>query len=311
MHVRPIEAHELNAFARIQTDEAHIPSILQYLDLLISRDSVRVPWCYVLEHEGQLIGRAAFWKLSKTSQPSDFILLDLPWSQPDYAEAGHTLLASLLTTARELGVKALGHVIDSPAQAPQWQNFADQRHQLLTAEGFVLERETLRFEWRAGETPTPFPQGLTFRTLTDVGEDAFIDALSRVSASSLDQRVQHDRETMGAEGEARMTFEDLQQMEYEPAWWQLAYTTGGDLVGLVIPTKSPTFATIGYIGVVPEQRGHGYIHALLQQGMATLHAADAPFLRTDTDVSNAPMANAFRRAGYTEFATRREYGVKM
>jgi RimJ/RimL family protein N-acetyltransferase len=76
-----------------------------------------------------------------------------------------------------------------------------------------------------------------------------------------------------------------------------------------MPTKSPAFATIGYIGVVPEQRGKGYIDTLLRQGTATLLTAGAVTIRADTDVNNLPMANAFRRCGYRQFATRREYGL--
>jgi len=44
---------------------------------------------------------------------------------------------------------------------------------------------------------------------------------------------------------------------------------------------------------------------------AALHAAGAEYVRADTDAQNLPMAAAFRRAGYAEFAKRREYGVKL
>jgi RimJ/RimL family protein N-acetyltransferase len=96
-------------------------------------------------------------------------------------------------------------------------------------------------------------------------------------------------------------------MGYDPAWWQLAYTTTGDLVGLIMPALSPTYATIGYIGVVPEHRGRGYIDDLLHQATAILSTSGAMTIRADTDIANLPMANAFRRAGYAHFAMRREY----
>src|SRR5947207_1973842 len=51
------------------------------------------------------------------------------------------------------------------------------------------------------------------------------------------------------------------------------------LVGLVMPTNSLTAGTIGYIGVVPEQRGHGYSHDLLVHGTATLQAAGITMIR--------------------------------
>lgn len=311
MQVRPIEAHEIETFVGINTEASHAESIRQYLDRLRSSDSIRVEWCFVIENDHQLTGRVAFWKLPKTDKPSDIILLDLPWERNDYLAVGRNLLQNAFALALTLGSEQIGHVLDTPPAAPQWQFFPEQRLELLESLGFELLRETYRFELNTTNPAVAFPTGLVFRGLHEVGEDTFIDALIRISAQSLDRRTQHGREELGVENEARMTFNDLQRMEYDPAWWQLAYTSEGALVGLVMPTKSPTFATIGYIGVVPEQRGHGYIHRLLQQGTATLHAAGEHHLRTDTDVNNAPMANAFRRAGYTQFATRREYSAKL
>jgi RimJ/RimL family protein N-acetyltransferase len=101
-------------------------------------------------------------------------------------------------------------------------------------------------------------------------------------------------------------------MTYEPSWWELAFDRDDDLIGLIMPTGAPSFVTIGYIGVVPEQRGHGHVNDLLARGTATLRriAADT-IIRADTDVSNAPMAAAFERAGYSRFATRREYELRL
>ena len=57
--------------------------------------------------------------------------------------------------------------------------------------------------------------------------------------------------------------------------------------------------------------GDARVDDLLAEGTAALHAAGAESVRADTDTRNAPMAAAFRRAGYEEFAKRREYGVKL
>lgn len=311
MHIRPLEAHELDLFAGINTDAAHVPSIREYLDRLLTRNVIRVDGCFVAERDGQPIARVAFWNLSSTPAPTDLILLDVPWQQPNGQAVGQQLLDTVLQTARTLGSTSLGHVLDSPPVAPQWQFHADERIRLLESAGFRMERHAYRFEWQSAGKPLPFPEGLTFRSLPDVGEAAFLDAIARVSEGTFDQRIREDRERLGVAGEARLTFDDLRSMEYDPAWWQLAYAPDGALVGLIMPCKNPTFAVIGYIGVVPEQRGRGYVNLLLQQGTATLHAAGATVVRADTDVSNFPMANAFRRAGYTEFATRREYRVAL
>ena len=81
----------------------------------------------------------------------------------------------------------------------------------------------------------------------------------------------------------------------------------GRLLGMVMPTGSPTLGTIGSVGVVPEQRGQGYGAELLARGTVTLRRARYQRLVCDTDTSNVPMRNAFLRANWTQFATRREY----
>ena len=50
---------------------------------------------------------------------------------------------------------------------------------------------------------------------------------------------------------------------------------------------------------------------LLQQGTLTLQSNGAVRIRSDADVNNAPMIRAFQRAGYKQFASRREYRYSM
>ncbi|MCO6005046.1 GNAT family N-acetyltransferase [Actinoallomurus purpureus] len=81
-------------------------------------------------------------------------------------------------------------------------------------------------------------------------------------------------------------------------WWRLAYTPGGDLVGLVVPTRNHTAPVVGLIGVVPEQRGHGYAFDLLAECTHLLACQGAERILADTDVTNTPMVAAFAKAGY-------------
>jgi RimJ/RimL family protein N-acetyltransferase len=47
---------------------------------------------------------------------------------------------------------------------------------------------------------------------------------------------------------------------------------------------------IGYIAVVPEQRGHGYAYDLLAEATRLLAAEGADRIVAGTDVTNTPMA---------------------
>ncbi|MFE0759378.1 hypothetical protein ACFW16_35870 [Inquilinus sp. NPDC058860] len=296
IRLRPIADSELAVFAATATDPGHVEAVRRYVDDLLGKGAMRREWCFLAERNGAPLGRIAFWTLPGAASPSDIVLFDLPWRMPDAESVGASMLRRMADRARSLGAGALGHVLDTPLQAPQWQAEPDRRRSLLTGNGFAIRRETVRFELDPG-TPVPPPaDGLVFRSMAEVGEAAFRTASERVTAGTLDRRIGDDD-----------IFADLQGMQHDPGWWELAYGPDGALVGLVMPAAAPSMATIGYLGVVPEQRGRGHVHALLARGTATLARIGRWPVKADADTRNAPMVNAFRRAGWREFAIRTEF----
>ena len=315
MRTRPISVEELDFFVEVAGSPEHRREVEHYLESMFVAGSMRSEWCFVAEEEDRPLGRVAFWTLPGMEEPFALVLLDVPWDG-DYTVVGTRLLVDVLNEARRLGAKEIEHVLDAPPMQPQFQHYPDKRVELLESVGFAFRRETGRFEWRGGE-PNTEPERLSFRTLEEVGEDAFVDAMRRVSEGTLDREIREERERLGPKEAARDFFEDARRVKHEPSWWRLAYRRPeGELVGLVMPAEPPAFLTVFYVGVVPEMRGLGYVDDLLAAGTATLLEARARYgnekpLRADTDVANAPMATAFERAGWTRFAGRREYSVDL
>ena len=132
------------------------------------------------------------------------------------------------------------------------------------------------------------------------GCQRWASAIEQVTQGTLDRGLCHDRETLGPERAAREEYHAAQALRYEPAWWQLAYTHGGALVGLVMPAVNDGGPIIYYIGVVPEYRGQGYVNDLLTQGTKVLQEAGATRIVSDSDKVNVPMARAFERADYAQ-----------
>jgi ribosomal protein S18 acetylase RimI-like enzyme len=126
-------------------------------------------------------------------------------------------------------------------------------------------------------------------TIREAGEHAWRKADSRVRQGSLDAP---DRTPYGA------------ALPDTANWWRLAYDPNGSLVGLVQPGLNESGATIEWIGVVPEQRGRGYVHELLACGMAVLSEARADTIRADTHVRNRAMQRALRQAGFDRIGVR-------
>lgn len=313
MHVRPATSVGLDPFVESAGDSADHAEVRRYLDAMFAAGSMRPEWCFVAEKDSGPTGRIAFWTLPGMDKPFAIVLFDAPW-KGNYRDVGIRLLTFALDEAGRLGSEEIEHVIDDPPQPPQFQRHPDERIKLLEDAGFSLRRETVRFELPGAATPASMDR-LHFRTLEEVGKEAFVGAISRVSEGTLDREIFAERQSLGPESAARDFFEDASRVEHDPSWWRLAYDgPDGDLVGLVMPAHPPAFLTIFYVGVVPEMRGHGYVDDLLSAGTATLLDArgrgDTP-LRVDTDVSNVPMSSAFERAGWTRFARRREYAIDL
>jgi predicted N-acetyltransferase YhbS/RimJ/RimL family protein N-acetyltransferase len=313
MHIRPVRADDLEIFVEVAPD--HHSEVEQYLERMFAAGSMRPEWCFVAEEEGEgAVGRVAFWTLPGMEEPFALVLLDVPWDD-DYMGVGTRLLEDMLEEARALGAEEIEHVVDDPPMQPQFQHHPHKRVALLEGAGFAFRRETGRFEWRGGEPPA-VPGRLSFRTLEEVGEDAFVDAMREVSEGTLDREIRGERESLGEQRAARDFFEDARRVRHHPTWWRLAYAPNGELAGLVMPAEPPGFLTIFYVGVVPRMRGQGYVDDLLAAGTAALLGAqrregNGKPLLADTDVANKPMASAFERAGWARFAGRREYVVAL
>lgn len=315
MRNRSVRADELDLFVEAADSPDHREEVEQYLESMFAAGSMRPQWCFVIEEEEDCpFGRVAFWTLPTMEEPFALVLLDVPWNG-DYKGVGKRLLEDVLNEARRLGAKEIEHVLDAPPMQPQFQHHPQKRVELLESVGFAFRRETGRFEWQGEQLPAVSTR-LSFRTLEEVGEEAFVEAMRIVSEGTLDREIREEAERLGPQGAAWEFFEDASRVKHEPSWWRLAYTANGELVGLVMPAEPPAFLTVFYVGVVPEMRGRGYVDDLLAAGTVTLLEAQAKGgdekpLRADTDVANAPMAAAFERAGWTRFAGRREYSVDL
>jgi RimJ/RimL family protein N-acetyltransferase len=314
MRTRPVRADELDLFVGAAGHPDHRREVEQYLQSMFAAGSMRPEWCFVAEEEDRPLGRVAFWTLPGMEEPFALVLLDVPWDG-DYVGVGNRLLADVMSEALSLGAGEIEHVLDAPPMLPQFQYHPEKRVEVLRRAGFGFRRETGRFEWR-GEEPPAEPGRLSFRTLEEVGEDAFVDAMRRVSEGTSDREIREERERLGPQRAAREFFGDARRVKHDPSWWRLAYAPEGELAGLVMPAEPPAFLTVFYVGVVPEMRGRGYVDDLLAAGTATLLEArkrdgnEKP-LRADTDVANVPMAAAFERAGWARFAGRREFAADL
>jgi RimJ/RimL family protein N-acetyltransferase len=135
-------------------------------------------------------------------------------------------------------------------------------------------------------------------------DDEFLAVFAAVTAGSLDDATRRGIAAHGVEGQARDDLECYLGMPGDRGWWRLAETAAGELIGFVVPSANAGGPVVGYLGVLPAHRGRGFVDDLLAEATRILVGAGATRIVADTDAANAPMAQAFDRAGYRGFAVR-------
>ncbi len=209
------------------------------------------------------------------------------------------LLAAHKTMRNDEGMRPDYHLF----LPPRWRDHpavriaGEVRLEGARGAGLALFVERYPYSWMAELDDLPArSKRLEF---CSAGDAEMLDALRRVLVDTLDA---HDRRNIARHGLERAAALQLESLQWFPSpreWWQLAYTSSRELVGMIVPARNYTNPTIGYVGVVPEQRGQGYINDLLAE-MAWRLSSLAPGeeVGADTDFSNFAMARAFTRAGF-------------
>jgi RimJ/RimL family protein N-acetyltransferase len=302
VHFRPAVETDLDRLLGCVVDEsiswAHPDRLLSFLESGNYRyDHI---WVAVAEDTGDILARAVWWGFPDGDKP---LAMDCLYVHPSVDDRVG-LAAELLRQAHAaFGERPAYHVFvtngwrDDPRQsrAIAW------RWEAAGRTGLTEELERLRYEWTADE-PVPEPsERLVFRGDDD---EVFVAAFRRVAEGTLDYYTRQALVTTEPEAQARKDVQEYKSMPGDRSWWRLAYAKDGSLAGLALPSANNAGPVVGYLGVVPEHRGQGYVDDLLAE-ITRFHAErGVQRIVADTDMGNVPMARAFERAGYRNFAIR-------
>jgi ribosomal protein S18 acetylase RimI-like enzyme len=302
-----VEEASLDAFLSVSARSAYQRQLEAYVGSLLERRSTKPDWCVLGVDAGLPVARAALWALPDHEVPTDIVLIEADWNDAELA-AGRALLASVHELAAARGADALTHHVDSPPGPPQYQENAEARIRLLLESGYELMRDGLRWRYAGSSAQEAGrARSLVFRSLPEVGEEAFVEAIAATYEGTRDSWLTSSIQEHGVLGAARADFRDYQGLEHAPAWWELVYTEDGALTGVVMPARNPREAVVAYVGVVPEQRGRGLAPRLVGRATEQLLASGADAIGGDCDRDNVAMVKAFQRAGFEQVARRRSY----
>jgi RimJ/RimL family protein N-acetyltransferase len=242
------------------------------------------------------------WTVPGRTVPMDIVLLEP--GAPDTCEA---LLAYAAEQARELGAQTQGHVLDTPAQAPQFQRDPQLREKLLAAARFTVARDGCRFLWTAGDPMPAQDERLHWRSLADLGEAPFVELLADTFTDTKDSIFQAEIAEHGLRGAAERNVADMLEMDHQPDWYEIGYDSTDTPVAISMPARTPTSAVIGLVAVARVGRRQGYATSVVARGTQVLVDAGVGEIRGDCDASNIGMLKAFQRAGYRNFANRKMF----
>ncbi|WP_328427342.1 GNAT family N-acetyltransferase [Streptomyces sp. NBC_00443] len=265
-------------------------------------------WMWLALRDGRPVARVGWWSRSGI-RPEVMETLDIDDAHGDplRTDIGAHLLRTALTALFPAGTLPPPYVLQ-----PLLANWRDDstterrikdRIEVVERTGGKIFVERLRYRWTSS-TPVPSHRGsLTFRPVSS--DEEAIDLLTRILPGTLDAYSQADVARSSANDYARVQYHDeLLSYPSPRAWWRIGVRPDGEPIGLVVPAQSPNGFVIAYLGVIDGHRGQGFVNDLLAEGTHLLAAQGAERVTADTDLGNQPMARAFERAGYDNFAGR-------
>ncbi|GGS82745.1 N-acetyltransferase [Planobispora rosea] len=260
----------------------------------LAENMYRPEWTWIAEVDDRVVGRALWWGPGDNAYPVALDCLDVDPAVGDRAAVGAELIRAALRgfpRPVQYAIKVSGGWRDDPAAsaAVEWRRAAAH------AAGLTREVERLQFEWTPADGVPPATGALRFAEASD---EEFLAVFTRITEGSLDAQTRASVAAKGAGATAREEMDFYLGAPGKREWWRIAYTHEGEVAGMAIPSATPYNVNVGYLGVVPELRGRGYVDGILAE-ITRIHAASGETrITATTDLGNAPMAAAFRRAGY-------------
>jgi RimJ/RimL family protein N-acetyltransferase len=253
-----------------------------------------------------------WWGQQDSAHPVALDCLHVDPTLPDRAEVAAGLLTAALRAFADAGApKTPLYNLTLPVgwrDTPAAVAAVEWRRRAAVAAGLTHEVERLRLQWTA-DVGLPASRGrLTFAPASD---EEFLRLFRRIAVGSLDDETRRNIAVKGAEATARDEMDFYLGCPGRREWWRVAHTPDGQVAGLALPSATPYARNVGYLGVVPEFRGHGYVDDLLTE-ITLIHAeSGAELITATTDTGNAPMAAAFARAGYRTSEIRMLYSAPV
>jgi len=290
MKISQVQRDEPNEFCQIKgAREISTNTMIELWDNEISKPE----WCFIVEVGNNGKGRIGFFKAGDEKNLNMFAL-HFPGLDDANSATPEMFLTEIFGFMRNKGVLSINYHLDSETE----------NHimllEVLKKTGMQVTQSKKSYLLERKASSKPSQNRLDYKTLSEVGKEAFLTAISEVTQGTLDREDERVYKERGKEKAAEEHMNLLKDIGDRDDTWYLAYEQGV-FVGLVIPQKiDKQTGVINYIGVVPAQRGKGYVSALLEKGISSLFQRKFQRIIADIDELNFPMEKALKKLGFKE-----------
>jgi predicted acetyltransferase len=288
MNIRSLKPDELDAFVQLTQSPDEAAMLHLTLQSLLAEGKSRPEWLFVADDHGAPAGRIGFFEQIPGSGEATMMALHLDWDG-DYLGVGLPLLMAGFDGLRQAGLQRLERRVFA-----FWED-APQQRDLFSWTGMALLQEKTAFSWMQSEQPAfASDDRLKYESFRSVGVEAFIEHVQATQVDVLDRSYRRELSKLGPARSAHDLVELLLTFSHNHEWWQVAFTPDDEPVGVIAPVLlAPEEGSVGYLGIVPGQRGNGYGQDLLNHGASVLQAHGISEIYCDVDIENTPMVQIF------------------
>lgn len=212
-----------------------------------------------MDKDGSIVGRALWWGRD-VHVPLALDVWDARHDHPEEERLLSELLARGHAALASEGVDVpLPHTMRVPTA---WRDVESVHRDIAVkakvaaTAGLVRTNERRQFQWDADAAVPTNAHRLRFEAADD---DTFVRLFARAARDSLDVMTRRGLATTDAEGLARYEIDYYRSCPGDRGWWRVAHDRADEVVGIAIPSATPTSRNVGYLAVLPEHRGLGYV----------------------------------------------------
>ncbi|BCN31816.1 GNAT family N-acetyltransferase [Anaeromicropila herbilytica] len=291
MRVRTIQLEDIAQYEQIGVEEGRKSSL--NLQKWLDTGRTSLDWCFVIELDGQFLGRIIYGIFEEEPYDIKVWQIKLADTEGGLLNIGNKLLADSIEILKEKGFNTVEYHLYSTTP-----ELFETFQSIFKTHGFQIVQEKKSFETNQVNNIDKAKK-FEYKTLKEVGEKVFIEAIESVTEGTLDREDVMSIKLHGSRKAATLYFELLKEIDFNETWWRIAYNEKKEMIGLVVPQKfSEEEGAINYIGVTPTQRGNGYVRELLWEGARIMIEDGIQNIMADIDIQNYPLEKALEQLGY-------------